>query len=239
VTGPGAAMPGDIRAGRVSPGLALGAAGLGLVIGLLTYVVWPNVVYGFPLVAGAIAIALLAIGALVWRARRRPASIAIGAGAGLLLGIAIGYNLRPGASSIANVGAYHVDLIEPAIATLNVATATCVVTDGRLMLLESPDAVSLVDGRSVAVTLSRGGYRPFTGATSDSDLTVDVRVAWALDDGTPTETWMGSDGTSVIEVTGTGEAGGATFSGLALRPDSEQREPIDVEGFVSWNCEAP
>lgn len=50
---------------------------------------------------------------------------------------------------------------------------------------------------------------------------------------------MGSNQTSVVEVSGTAAKGGVTFSGLVVRPDSEQREPIDVVGSIAWSCEAP
>jgi hypothetical protein len=133
---------------------------------------------------------------------------------------------------------FHVDLVEPAIATLTTTSGQCLVRGDRLMLLESPDGVSLVDGRSVSVMLSQGAYRPAPNAGPDV-LTVDVRVAWALDDGSPTETWMGSDATSTLTVSGTADQGTVEFSGLVLRPNSEQRDPIDVAGSVSWRCEAP
>ena len=216
------------------------AAIVGFLAGLGTYVVWPNVVYGFQLIAGVVALVLMVLGTLLWRRSRLPASCTIAAGAGLLLGLAIGYNLRPattGPRDTADEIVFHIDLVTPAVATLNTTSGQCLVRGDRLMLLESPDAVSLVDGRSVSVMLSQGAYRPAPNASPDG-LTVDVRVAWALDDGSPTETWMGSDATSTLTITGTAVAGAVEFSGLVLRPDSEQREPIDVEGSVSWDCGA-
>jgi len=217
--------------------VVLVAAIAGLTVGLLTYVVWPNVAYGFQLIAALVAIGLLVLGITLWRGRRLPASIFVATGAGLLLGIAIGYNVRPGASSSEDVAAIEVALSKPAVATLKTTSGHCVLHDAALMLLESGDAVALVDGRSVAVTLSRGPYRAFAGATGEGDLTVDVRVQSVLEDGSPTETWMGSDGTSTVTVTGSASEGTVDFSGLVLRPRSEQRDPIDVAGSISWICE--
>ncbi len=159
------------------------------------------------------------------------------AGVGLLAGIAIGLALRPG-SAAATAVTLDVALQEPAVATLHTTTGTCLVLDDRLMLLESADAVALVDGRSVSITLSQGTYRPAPDASPDG-LTVDVRIAWALEDGSPTETWMGSQATSTVIVTGAAGEGTVDFSGLVLRPASEQRDPIDVVGSMSWSCAAP
>jgi hypothetical protein len=221
--------------------VALAAAVVGFVAGVVVNVVWPNPTYGFQIMAGAVAIGLMLLGIPLWRRRRSEASVTIAAGAGLLLGIGVGYNVRPGSAGPGETfdeAGFHVDIIEPAVATLNSRSGQCLVRGDRLMLLESPDAVSLVDGRSVSVMLSQGAYRPAPNAAPDG-LTVDVRVAWALDDGSPTETWMGSDATSTVTVTGTADSGVVEFSGLVLRPDSEQRDPIDVVGSVSWSCGPP
>ena len=237
MTGAGASDSGGVRAARSSPGLIAGAAGLGFVIGLLTYVISPTAVSGVQLVAGVLGVVLVLLGIVVrWR-RALLGAVLIAGGAGLLPGIAIGYNLRSDADTAGEV-AIVVTLEEPAIATLRTTSGNCAVRGDELLLLESPDAVALVDGRSISVTLSRGAYRPAPDVSPDG-LTVDVRIASALDDGSPTETWMGSDSTSSVEVTGTAEEGSVAFSGLVLRPDSEQHDPIDVVGSISWSCEAP
>ena len=145
--------------------VVLAAAVVGFVAGVVVNFVWPNPTYGFQIMAGAVAIVLMLLGFPLWRRRRFPASITIAAGAGLLLGIGIGYNVRPGASTPDSEASVHVDLVQPVMATLNTTSGRCIVSDDQLMLLEPGDVVTLVDGRSVAVTLSRGPYREFTGTT--------------------------------------------------------------------------
>ena len=230
----GARASGGGRTSRLELGLVAGVGALGFVIGLLVDVVFPNAAYGYQLVAGLAGLLLLLAGVPLWRRRRPLAAIAIVAGAGVLAGIVVGLTLRPG-SAAATAVTLDVALDEPAVATLHTTSGTCLVLDERLMLLESADAVALVDGRSVSVTLSQGTYRPAPDASPDG-LTVDVHIAWALEDGSPTETWMGSDATSTVVVTGTASEGTVDFSGLVLRPASEQRDPIDVSGSISWSC---
>ena len=236
---PGAA-PGATARGRTSRlelGLILGVAALGFVVGLLLNVVFPNVAYGYQLIAGLAAVLLVLAGVPLWRRRRSFAAISVAAGVGLIAGILVGLVVRP-ASAAAEALSVDVSLQAPVVATGHTTSGTCLVLDGQLLLLESADAVALVDGRSVSVTLSQGDDRPAPDASPDG-LTVDVRIGWALDDGSPTETWMGSDATSTVIVTGTANDGTVDFSGLVLRPASEQRDPIEVSGSISWTCEAP
>jgi hypothetical protein len=169
-------------------------------------------------------------------ARRRQLWLILGAAAIVIaVVIVVALALRPGPAA-SNEVSIDVVLRTPAEATMHTTSGDCLVLEDRLMLLESADAVALVDGTSISVTLSQGTYRPAPDASPDQ-LTVDVRIASALEDGTPTETWMGSDATSAVTVTGAAREGSVEFSGLVLRPGSELRSPIDVAGSISWSCE--
>lgn len=168
-------------------------------------------------------------------ARRRQPWLILGAAIVIAVVIVVALALRPGPAA-SNEVSIDVVLRTPAEATMHTTSGDCLVLEDRLMLLESADAVALVDGTSISVTLSQGTYRPAPDASPDQ-LTVDVRIASALEDGTPTETWMGSDATSTVTVSGTAGDGMVDFSKLVLRPASELRDPIDVAGSISWTCE--
>lgn len=169
------------------------------------------------------------------RAPRRQLWLLLGAGAiavAVLTIVVLAVRPAPAATNDVSI---DVVLRTPAEATMHTTSGDCVIDDHRLMLLESADAVALVDGTSISVTLSQGTYRPAPDAAPDGP-TVDVRIASALEDGTPTETWMGSDATSTVNVAGAAGEGTVDFSGLVLRPASELRDPIDVAGSISWTC---
>lgn len=213
----------------------LGGGFAGFLLGLVVDLVWPNVAYGYQVVAGLAGLVLVLLAIPLWHRRRQLALLSLAGGAGVLLGIAVGLALQPG--SKAGTATVDIALEEPEIATLRSTNGVCLVVDDRLVLLESTDGLALVDGRSISVTLSRGRYRPAPDASAGDALTVDVRVQSVLDDGSPTETWMGSDTTSMVTVTGTAATGTVDFSHLVLRPLSEQHDPIDVAGSISWSCE--
>jgi hypothetical protein len=210
-------------------------ASLGIALGILIDRLWPNPVYGYQVIAGLAALLLMGLGAVLWRRRRVLASMSIAGGAGLLLGIAIGFNVQPSGPS-STLATVDIALGTPVRATMHATNASCLMVEGRLMYLDSGEGVALADGRIVLVTLSRGEYGPAPDAGPGDQLRVDVEITSVLPDGSPTSTVMGSDPTSLVAMSGAQEAGSVEFSGLVVRPLSELRDPIEVSGSISWEC---
>jgi hypothetical protein len=220
---------------RLSRG-ALAAAAVALIaggaLGLLVNVASPNPVYGWQLIIDLLVIVIVLVVAVV--PPLRPAlPVAVGLTVGVIAGVAIGMNLVQSPNPFAS-GSLRVQLGSPE-ELAGTTDADCRVADGKLVELMSPDdgSVRLSDGRRVAVLIGPGALEP---VATDRPLDVVVVIGSTLPDGSPTSTRMASDATSTVSISDTGATGSMSFDGLVLAYDSEQREPIDVAGTVTWDC---
>jgi hypothetical protein len=225
------------RARRGFPVIPLSTgAVVGFAVGVLVDVVWPNVVYGYQLAAVGVALVLLVV-AIVAR-RRFPVALpfALATTLGLIGGIASGLAARP-ASPTYQPGAIEVDLRLPVSQSVT-GTAMCLPIAGSpvpsIITPEDGSSLSIAGGRRLAVML-----RPEVGNVRRPDgLGIEVFIVIPSADGSHTFTRMASDLASSLGASGTAAAGALTFSGLSLHPESEQRQPIEVAGTVSWTCPA-
>ena len=208
--------------------LAIGAG-----IGLLLNVLSPNPVYGIQLIADFFAIVVLLFIALVPPLRALlPA--ALGLAIGVIAGVAIGMNLV--ASDNPSVaGTVTVRLGAPEAVDASVSAA-CFVADGVLRDASTgdADALRLSDGRGFSVSIGTEKQEP---AAADRPLEIVLTIRGVLPDGSPSETRMISDASSTVSISNAGPTGSMSFSGLVLHEQSELREPIDVAGTVSWDCQ--
>ena len=209
--------------------LAIGAG-----IGLLVNVVSPNPVYGIQLIADFFAIVVLLFIALVAPLRRLlPA--ALGLAVGVIAGVAVGMNLlRP---DPAFAGTMTVRLAMPEIVDTSVGVACVVTREGALRAVSTAKGdggLPLADGRTLSVLIGTEKQEP---TATDRPLEIVVTVNRMQSDGTPLETRMITDATSTVSISNAGATGSMSFSGLVLHAQSELREPIDVAGTVSWDCQ--
>ena len=236
------AAPRSIGSGRlpsIVAALMTGVAG-----GLLTDIVWPNVVYGYQIIVGGLAI-LIPLATAILPPTRRFLLVTAAAGFGVIAGIALGLNARPAAKP-ALVGSVEVMLGSPVSVQVKTMQAICDVQDGKLAYLETPTSegeLELGDGRRLSVVLTNplGLGKPEQPAVGEAAAAVpafDIRVHWTLPDGSPTQTVMSYGPGSTVSATGTFSSGSLAFSDLVVSPLSEQREPINVAGSLRWECPA-
>lgn len=221
------------------------ALATGVALGLLTDIAWPNVVYGYQLIIGGLAI-LIPIIAVVLPTTRRFAGVAGAVGVGVIVGIMLGFAARP-TPPAPQIGSLDVDLGSPVIVQVRTAEAICNTQDGQLVSLETPNAegqLELGDGRRISIVLGvplvfGASDAPEQGGGSGEVPTVDIHVHWTLLDGSPTETVMSAGPGSRISASGTFSSGYLAFDNLVVSSLSEQRDPIDVAGRLRWECPAP
>ena len=220
------------------------ALAVGVALGLLSDIVWPNVVYGYQIIVGGLAI-LVPIVVLVLPTTRRFAGVAIALGVGVIAGIALGLNVRP-TPPAPQIGSVAVELGSPAIVEVKTVEAICTTRDGQLLSLETPNAegqLELGDGRRLSIVLGTpldfsASGAPEQGGGSGPVPSVDIHVHWSLPDGSPTETVMSAGPGSRVSASGTHSSGYLAFDSLVVSPLSEQRDPIDLAGSLRWECPA-
>jgi len=221
------------------------ALATGVALGLLSDIVWPNIVYGYQIIVGGLAI-LVPIVVLVLPPTRRFAGVAIALGVGVIAGIALGFNARP-TPPPAQIGSVEVMLGRPVNVQLETVQAICNTQDGQLQSLETPNAedqLVLGDGRRLSVVLGTpldfsASGAPEQGGGSGPVPSVDISVHWTLPDGSPTETVMSAGPGSHVSASGTFSSGYLAFDSLVVSPLSEQRDPIDLAGTLRWECPEP
>lgn len=219
------------RWNRRSIAVLLVALAIGVGIGLYVNLVSPNPTYGIQLIADFMAIVVLLFVVLVPPLRGLlPA--ALGLAIGVIAGVAIGMNLVTVPSSFVD-GTVKVQLGKPEMMNGS-ASAICSVVDGTLSFAETTrdGGLRLADGRSLWLSIGPHVLEP----SAEGPLGIVVFIGGSLPDGSPTETRMASDGSSTISISNAGANGSMAFSGLVLHPESEQRDPIDVAGSVTWDC---
>jgi hypothetical protein len=217
--------------------IVIAAASVGFGLGFVVDLIWPNTVYGFQLVAAAIAGALVLVAAALWRVLPSLLPAAIGGAVGIVAGMMVGLAAMASPPALAQ-GTVEVRIIEPeGVAT---GSAQCAVrpTDASPLLLtsESGEDLALPDGRRLSVNVTIAGYGPVGSLARADGLGIELIVHKALPDGSPTSTTMVADAGSALAMTGDARAGTLAFDGLVLAADSEQREAIDLAGSVVWSC---
>jgi hypothetical protein len=211
------------------------AAAIGFGLGLLVDQVWPNPVYGYQIMAGLLAVALVVVAILIRRAHPLILPASIGLAVGVFAGVAVGLALRQ--SPAYTTATIRVQLTAPVVQTLT-GTAQCSpLDDGTVPVVitdEDGSALQLAGGRGLSVVLypNAGNLRRPDG------LGIEVQIFTPGVGGAMTSTWMTSDLGSSLSAAGTQAAGTLTFSGVTLHPESELRQPIDVVGTVTWSCPA-
>ena len=242
-------------ASTARPGMSIGsrlpwivaATAVGMSVGLLSDIIWPNPVYGYQLIIGGLAV-LIGLGAVVVAfalpGLRGLAVVAIGAAIGVIAGISLGFSARPSASP-ALIGSVEVDLGSPVAVQVKSTQAICDVQDGHLAYLETPssEGLELGDGRRLSVVLTSplgigGAAAPEPPDGSGAVPAFDITVHWTLPDGSPTETVMTYGPGTQASASGTFSSGSLAFGGLIVSPLSEQRDPIDLRGTLRWECPA-
>lgn len=217
--------------------IVIAAAFVGFGLGFAVDLVWPNTVYGYQLVAAAIAGVLVLVGAALWRALPSLLPAAVGGAVGIVAGMMVGLAAMASPPALAQ-GTVEVRIIEPeGVAT---SSAQCAVgpTDASPLLRtsESGEDLAMPDGRRLSVTVTIAGYGPLGSPARGDGLGIEVTVHRALPDGSPTSTTMVADASSTLALTGDARAGTLHFDRLVLAADSEQRAAIDLAGSVVWAC---
>lgn len=207
------------------------ALAIGAGLGLLVNVISPNPVYGLQIEADGLAILIVIVVAAI-PAMRSLLPAAVGLAIGVVAGVAIGMSIVTVPSASVQ-GTVKVQLGKPEVMNGS-ASAMCLVVDGVLSFADAPreGGLRLADGRSVALSIGPHVLEP----SAAGPLGIVVFIGGTLPDGSPTETRMASNSSSTLSLSNAGATGSMTFSGLVLHPDSEQHEPIDVAGSVTWDC---
>ncbi|HET9436198.1 MAG TPA: hypothetical protein VFO50_05015 [Candidatus Limnocylindrales bacterium] len=232
---------GDIRAGgnnRSRFGPVVAAAAVGLALGFVVDLIWPNTVYGYQLVAAGVAFLVVLVAAAVGRRVPLALPVAAAGAVGLVAGMMAGLALLAGPPSTV-AGSLEVRLERPIEATLASAAICGTATSTAFPLVftaEDGSDLTLADGRGLAVAATLGDGAPVGVKPRADGLGIELRVTDTRTDGSPTATWMGSDERSALTVTGTAAAGSMSFAGLVIHPDSEQPTPIDLVGTITWEC---